>query len=105
MNLFSLAMRQNFEKKALSHLKERFPEQVMNISDEILLDRIRNGIKAAEKYFIHDRKSVMTYLEYVIYFGDNFDSRLNNEWVSRCLCLRSSHGSEKINCLLENVPL
>jgi len=66
---------------------------------------IQTGIKKAEKHNIIERRDISVYLEYMLAYGEDFDTDPENEWAIKVLRIVNLRGEEKVNRLLIKKPL
>ncbi len=102
--VFADDMRIRFRLLAGSHLREKFPRSLNNLPDEKLNILIDQGIDQAASYNIIDRNDTLQYLEFMICFGQDFDSSMT--WARKILTIRNLSGSEKTKRLIQkNSPV
>jgi hypothetical protein len=93
------AMQRRFELQSVARLRAAFPGQTREASDEQLLDLIRTGIGRAAGYGITTEADVTRYLEYVILYGRDFDSKL--VWAAKILRTEGIGGGRKMDLIDE----
>lgn len=82
--------------KALN-LRESFPEETLDISDEELGDLIQAGMNKAKSYNITEDESVQRFLEYMVTRGMNFHEDEAHPEIKRILSSTEMDGEEKID--------
>lgn len=100
--VFAEDMRIRFRMLAGSHLREKFPRSLNNLSEEKIYNLIDKGIDQASSYDIIDRNDTLQYLEFMICFGHDFDSTMT--WARKILTIRNLSGSEKTKRLIQKNP-
>jgi hypothetical protein len=101
LNAFSDYMYRSFEKKAFLHLKKKFPVSTKSMTDDTLNSLIKNGINKAAKYNIVDRPDVLNFLEYLTYFGNDFDTDPSLPKLSKVLKIRNLKGAAKMQRIIK----
>jgi hypothetical protein len=96
LEIFSEFLLNEFKKNALINLRLKFPEQTVNIIDEKMNQLICHGIERAYTYKIVERKDVLSFLYYIVFFGREFDEKPPLAIVSRILKNQNYSGSEKM---------
>ena len=66
---FSDYMYTSFEKKALAHLRKKYPVSTKEMTDDALNSLIKDGINKAAKHNIIERPDVLSYLEFMLILG------------------------------------
>ena len=82
--------------KAL-HLRESFPGETSDISDEELSDLIQTGIDKAKSYNIIEDESVQRFLDYMVTRGPNFHEDEAHPEIQEILSSTEMDGEEKID--------
>ena len=105
MAAFSKYLLEDFEKNATLRLRKKFPSKTKEMTDENLHKIIRDGIVKAESYNIIKKEDVMIYIEYMIFYGNDFDVNSATGWATKILRIRNLKGSEKVTRLTGIHPL
>ena len=98
-------VRESFEENTLVYLKDKYPEQTNNKTDKEMIAFIREGIEKAAGYYINDRSDVLSFMEYMIFFGPDFEINPVNEWATEVFGIINLPGEEKMIRLINNKPL
>ena len=94
MDAFSQAGREGFEDFMVGDLRTRFPDACEPLSDDDLRDRIRNGIKRAGRYEIHEQRDVGCFIRLGFGMGPDFDK---TPWASPILKETTVSGTERLS--------
>jgi len=86
-----------FARRMFLHLRENFPEETSDISDEELRDLIQMGIEKAESYNIVEHEDVQGFLEFMITNGPNFHEDDAHPEIQQILSSTEMDGEEKID--------
>ena len=99
MQVFSDHMRRSFQSRMAAHLRQALPGQTSGISEADLRATIAAGIDRAAGYDVTRQADVQIFLEYVIWYGLDFDTAPQTEWAGRILRDKSRNGAEKMYAL------
>lgn len=91
----------NFTDLMVEHLREVFPEDCQEMSEEELRDVIRYGTAVADSYGINNVQSVCTYIDLMFIFGYDFDEDPNFPWARAVLLDESLDQDEAMDLLLQ----
>ena len=97
-NFRDAALRQ-FVERAAVELRQDFPNQLQDASDEALANLIGMGIDEAAQVGITDETDVRYYLSLLVEFGPDFGSTPETRWASDILEDNEIDGREKIEAL------
>ena len=97
INILNDYVRKNFEIISMQELKEKYPKETNEISNDDLLKMIKAGIEKATQYNIHERSDILEFLKYIICFGNDFDTNPSTKWAGHILLKKDLTGTEKIN--------
>jgi len=75
-----------------------FPVQTKDWTDDRWYGFIRKGVETSARYGIIERKDVLHYLQFMISYGEDFDT--SQPWAARILRVRNLSGKEKSARLL-----
>lgn len=105
VNILGETMRTRFESNAMKTLREKYTKKIERINDDELLAFVKYGIDKAAGYNIINRRDVLPYLEYMVYYGRDFDTDHINAWAGNILKIKNLDGEEKIRRLQSRNPL
>jgi len=105
MDVFSDFLMSDFIHSTLVRIRKKYPAQTNQKLDDELNQIIRKGISKAESYGIEEHEDTRIYIEYMIFFGEDFDTNPETSWARKVLKIRNLNGHEKINRMLEEYPL
>ncbi len=74
-----------FEDRMLEHLRECFPEECEDMSEDELREMIRHGVDKAESYGIDAEDDVCGYIDVMAVFGPDFDTDPECAWAAAIL--------------------
>ena len=86
-----------FARRMFLHLRENFPEETSDISDEELSTLIETGIKKAESYSIVEHEDIQGFLELMITRGTNFHEDDDHPEIQQILSNTEMANEEKID--------
>ena len=96
---------ETFVLNTIKQLREKYTRETNNKDDNNLLDFIHHGIEKAEKHNIIERRDIVIYLEYMLIYGEDFDTDKGNKWAIKVFRIKNLTGEEKIIQLLKKKPL
>jgi hypothetical protein len=105
MDVFNDYVRKTFESFSILYLKNKYPVETINMNQDEMLKFVRQGIDKAADYDILVRNDVLPFLEYMICFGNDFDTNSSYEWATDVFRISNLPGDEIIIRLMENQPL
>jgi hypothetical protein len=79
------------------NLRESFPEETSDVSDEELSDLVQTGMDKAKSYNITEDESVQRFLEYMVARGTNFHEDDAHPEIQQILSSTEMDGEEKID--------
>jgi len=101
MDAFSQAMLKQFENQMVIHLNSNFPNETKEISEGELRTFIQEGIEQAEQYQITLEDDVRRYLEFIVMYGQNFDTNPDTAWTCEILHTKELDGTAKMDLIDE----
>lgn len=101
MSALSQAMLKQFEDRMVVHLSSDFPTETREISEGELRILIQEGIEQAEQYQIILEDDVRRYLEFMVMYGQNFDTSSNTAWAGKILHTKELDGTAKMDLIDE----
>jgi len=101
MAALSCYMMERFEQRMLAELRERFPKQAAERSDEDLVELIREGIERASRYDVVTEDDVARYLACAMRLGAGFDVAAETAWAGEILRAEDLDGAGKMELIEE----
>lgn len=95
----------NFKVNSMKMLRDKYPQETKDKKDQEMMAFINLGIEKAEKYDIIERRDISMFLEYMICYGKEFDTNIENKWAIEILKIKDIPGEEKISRMLTMKPL
>lgn len=74
MKRLSRAAYNEFENRMVAHLREFFPDQCEELSEDGVRDEIKYGVRRAKLYGFESEQDVCRYIDLMFAFGSNFDA-------------------------------
>ena len=96
--------RQEFENRAVAHLREGFPEKYGKKPDEEVRKFVQQGIRSAAQYKVTGENDVLRYLTNMVIYGAEYDTNPNTNWAGQVLRTRRLTGTEKMDAIDELAP-
>ncbi|HVE57249.1 MAG TPA: hypothetical protein VNB22_10505 [Pyrinomonadaceae bacterium] len=93
------SMQKDFEDRMVVHLRSGFAEEVKDRDELNLREFIQRGIDKAFFYGITIEADVSRFIEYMICYGERFDTNKNVEWVQPPLNSEKLNGTEKMDAI------
>ncbi|WNG56715.1 hypothetical protein F0U59_19610 [Archangium gephyra] len=90
-------MQQRFELGAMDYLRTNFADWSKSKSDAELLGFIRLGINRARVHGVTTEADVLRYLDYMVIYGQEFDTEPATSWAGEILCSQELSGTEKMD--------
>lgn len=84
-DVFAADYRQTFEDRMVQHLRIRFPTKCEELGEEMVRDRIRDGIKRAARYEIKAERDVVRFIRFMFGIRPDFDSSRKTPWAGPIL--------------------
>ena len=78
---FERTAQENFEGRAILHLRANFAAQTAGCSDEALRGRVRDCIDRAGKYGLTTERQVMSFVTATYVAGEHFDTAPEHPWA------------------------
>ena len=91
MAAFEDAVFQDFEERAIDHLRTELPALAQPYDDGTLRQRIRAGIKRAAHYGLTTEHQLICFIDATFLLGERFDSDPGHDWA--LAILRHRHWS------------
>jgi hypothetical protein len=104
-DLFSRTLEKRYKTSLIKRLRDKFPSETSQSDDDVLMAFINKGIVSAEKHDIIERRDISIYLEYMMTFGEDFDSNKEFDWAQKVFLVRNLSGEEKVKRLMKRKPL
>ena len=95
----------SFKINSIKRLREKYPNLTKEKDDKEMMDFIHLGIEKAEKHNIIERRDIAIYFEYMLVYGEDFETASSNKWATNVFRITNLSGEEKINRLLKNNPI
>jgi len=101
MSALSQAMLKQFEDRMVVHMSKNFQDETREISEVELRALIQEGIEQAEQYQITLEYDVRRYLEFMVIYGQNFDTNHDTAWAGEILHAKELDGTAKMDLIDE----
>jgi len=101
MSALSQAMLKQFEDRMVVHMSNNFQDETREISEGELRALIQEGIEQAEQYQITLEDDVRRYLEFMVMYGQNFDTSPDTAWAGEILHAKELDGTAKMDLIDE----
>jgi len=88
-----------FEQRMLEHIKNTFPERIKQVSDEKIRTVIQDSIKKSESYAIEYEDDIRRFIEYLIIYGTQLDSKPETRWIAAVLQRTDLTGTAKMDMI------
>ena len=85
MSAFAEGATSDFENRMVVHLNKCFPAECETLREPGVRKTIRHGIDRAAKYGIKSERDVCKYIDFMMVYGRDFDTREDLPWASRIL--------------------
>lgn len=85
MDAFSLASREGFENRMVTHLVRFFPERCLGEGENWIRQLINQGIAHAARHGIVTESDVCKYIDLMLVLGRNFDEEPDLKWAQDIL--------------------
>jgi hypothetical protein len=99
MEAFHESAMHAFEERTIADLRSTFQARFSNVSVDELRSLIRLGLVKAGSYGIDAESDVTRYLEYMVAFGNDFDTDPSSAWAKPILTADRMTGSEKMDAM------
>jgi len=97
MQSFRDAMVNSFKKRMAVHLRNVFPEETSNLSEQEIFVFVDKGMKKAKLFGIIYETDIKRFLELMIFFGTDLDENDLPPEVQKTLRSKEIDGREKLN--------
>ena len=87
---------ESFEDRMADMLRQRFAEQCDELGEEVLRQRIADGIDRAERYDITAERDVATFLRYMFGLRPDFDTARETSYAGKILREKDVPASERL---------
>jgi hypothetical protein len=85
MKTFSEGASADFENRMVIHLNKCFPAECETLQEPGVRETIHYGIKRSANYSVSAERDVCKYIDLMMVFGRDFDTRADLPWASRIL--------------------
>jgi len=85
MSAFAGAAATDFENRMVAHLNKCFPAECETLQEPGVRETIRYGMRRAAHYDVRAERDVCKYIDLMMVFGRDFDTRADLPWASRIL--------------------
>ncbi len=85
MSAFTADATTDFENRMVIHLKKCFPAECQALQEPGMRKTIRYGIDQSAKYDVKVERDVCKYIDIMMVYGGDFDTRADLPWASRIL--------------------
>lgn len=96
---------ESYKINSIKRLRAKYPKETKGKNDQEMMNFIDDGIEKAEKYNIIERRDISVFLEYMICYGNDFDTNIEYKWATKVLTIKDLPGEEKISLMLNKKPL
>ena len=97
MEALRTSMSRRFEQRMLEHIKNIFPDRIKQVSDEKIRTVIQNSINKAESYSIVYEDDIRRFIEYLIIYGTQLDTKPETRWIGEILQRADLTGTAKMD--------
>jgi hypothetical protein len=101
MTAFRAAARRDFEKRAIGHLMEKYPEYAQSQGEDGLRQLLRESEIRAKAVDLGAESGIVTWAELSIRFGPQF--YIQETWANSIVRARSVDAGERIRRLREHL--
>lgn len=101
MEALRTSMSRRFEQRMLEHIKNTFPDRIKQVSDEKIRTVIQDSIKKAESYTIEYEDDIRRFIEYLIIYGTQLDTKPETRWIGEILKRTDLTGTAKMDLIDE----
>ena len=99
--MFSQQLCEQFEKRMVVHIRKKFPEKCSDVSDEKMLNFVKDNQEKAGNYGITSQNDIRCFLEYAMIYGADMDVNEVTSWIGNVLRRNDLTGSNKMSLLDE----
>lgn len=99
MEAFSAAMSRRFEQRMLEHIRDIFADRTKPVSDEKIRIFIQDSITRAERYTIEYEDDIRRFIEYLVIYGTQFDTKPETRWAGEILQRTDLSGTAKMDMI------
>jgi len=85
MSVLAEAAATDFENRMVAHLNKCFPAACETLQEPGVRETIRYGINRSAHYDVTTERDVCKYIDLMMVFGRDFDTRAELPWASRIL--------------------
>lgn len=100
IDAFRSAAQDDYEDRAVAHLRGVFPSATADLSEEDLLGRVRDGTDRARRYGLRTEFQAMAFVDATFLAGRRFDEDPEADWARVVLRAGDVDGDEKARLLL-----
>ncbi len=96
MAAFSTYVLTEYTERVVRNLRREFPRQTRDRSDEHLRELVEKGIRRAEGYGVTDESDLEQYVDRMLVYGEDFDTRPETAWAGAILREVGLTGSQRM---------
>ena len=85
MSAFAEVAATDFENRMVAHLNKCFPAECETLQEPGVCETIHYGIGRSAQYGVTAERDVCKYIDLMMVFGRDFDTRADLPWASRIL--------------------
>jgi hypothetical protein len=100
MQAFESVALDNFEERAVRHLRTRLPQDAARYSDDELRARVRRSVKRSKSYGLTSEQQIMGFVDTGLLIGENFDTDPDHPWAPYILNHREVAPEERASAVL-----
>ena len=103
MESFRKYIIEQFVDRSVIHLQAIFPDKTKHIAETDLRAIIHRGLNKAEIYNVRIENDVLRFLEYILKYGEDFDTSGGTAWAGEILRMENVQSSIKMDRLDEYI--
>jgi hypothetical protein len=103
MKSFDQYMKDSFEDRMETHLRQLYPEQIDNLSKGQLQGLIEDGIQCAEGYGMSLEEDIARFLELYVVLGHRFDEEPEYTWAKAILGDTQHPAANRLDLIFERI--
>ena len=101
MRAFQAVAEDNFEQRAVLHLRTYLPEPAAASSDDELRGRVRSGEARARHYGFRSERQIMCFVDTMFLLGPRFDASPQHAWARQILNNDKATPDQRAGTLLD----
>ncbi len=101
MKTLEASVLENFRRTLLAHLRETFPEETKNLSDDALLKIIDSEIERGRIYQVTTQRAIMLFTDLRFFRTPHFEQAADMEWAKKILENKELDGEVKMRLIYQ----